>query len=291
MGENSTDAVIDYSQHGPVLFSMNQGDYSKPAMDNLADEFRALALQTDGNPFDELFTSVQFEDVGKGRQGNVLVQPDDAGGIPIVRTTTKYSVRAQCFQPVHARLARQIQTLASLPVCLNNALVENYTNAYATMGFHSDQELDMEEGSAIALFSCYRHPELASPPRQLVIESKEPGGGTFQIPMTHNSVVVWSLDTNRRYRHKIVLDTAAHPPDNLWLGVTFRTSNTFVRFRDERAWLGDGTPLTLADEDQRREFFTLRRQENGETNFSYPRLTYTISESDMMPPKPSDDKI
>merc|ERR1712050_536946 len=104
------------------------------------------------------------------------------------------------------------------------ALIELYTNTYATMGFHSDQDLDLEEGSSIAVFSCYKHPELASPPRKLVVESKEPGGGTFEIPLTHNSVVVFSVETNRRFRHKIVLDAAAQPPENQWLGVTFRTS-------------------------------------------------------------------
>ena len=43
--------------------------------------------------------------------------------------------------------------------------------------------------------------------------------------------------------------------------------------------------LTLADDDQRREFYHLRSRENNETDFAYPRLTYTISESDLMPPE------
>ena len=36
---------------------------------------------------------------------------------------------------------------------------ERYTNAYAKMGFHSDQALDLRGGSHIAVFSCYRHPD------------------------------------------------------------------------------------------------------------------------------------
>ena len=44
------------------------------------------------------------------------------------------------------------------------------------------------------------------------------------------------------------------------------------------------TRLTLADDEQRREFYRLRRRENNETDFTYPRMTYTISESDLMPP-------
>lgn len=39
-----------------------------------------------------------------------------------------------------------------------------------------------------------------------------------------------------------------------------------------------------ADDEQRREFYQLRRRENKETDFIYPLLTYTISESDLMPP-------
>mmetsp|Transcript_46092 Transcript_46092/g.133568 ORF Transcript_46092/g.133568 Transcript_46092/m.133568 type:complete len:722 (-) Transcript_46092:66-2231(-) len=283
--ENATDAVIDYSKYGPIHFSMNRGDYTRPTVHSTTDEFRSLAVHSEGNVFEELLKSVKFEDVGKGRQGTVLIKPDETRGAPIVRTTTKYCAAAQCFQPVHVQLAQQIQQRASLPVAFNNALIESYTNAYATMGFHSDQDLDLEGGSSIAVFSCYRHPEM-SPPRKLIVESKEPGGGTFEIPLTHNSVVVFSLETNRRFRHKIVLDTAAHPAENQWLGVTFRTSKTFVQLRGGLACFEDGAPLTLADDDQRREFYALRSSENKGTDFVYPRLTYTVSESDMMPPEP-----
>jgi hypothetical protein len=284
--ENSTDAVIDYSKHGPILFSMNRGDYLKPAVHNMANEFRSLMLRTEGNLFEELLRSVQFEQVGKGRQGTVLTKPEGTRGTPIVRTTTKYGSPAHSFGSVHERLAQNIQECASLPIGFNNALIENYNNAYTTMGFHSDQDLDLADGSTIAVFSCYQHPELATTPRKLVIESKEPGGGTFEVPLVHNSVVVFTLETNRRFRHKIVLDTAANPPENQWLGVTFRTSRTFVQFCDGQACLEDGTPLTLANADQRREFVKLRGNENKGTDFTYPRLTYTISESDMMPLNP-----
>ena len=284
--ENLTDAVVDY---GRVLFSMNEGDYAEPIVGEATivgeaeDEFRSLALQPEGNLFAELLASAPFEDVGKGRQGAVLVKPNETRGIPIVRTTTKYSAPAQCFQAVHTRLAEQIQKIASLPLSFNNALIENYTNLYTKMGFHSDQELDLDDASFIAVFSCYEHPELA-PSRKLIVESKEPGGGAFEIPLTHNSVVVFSLDTNRRFRHKIVLGNS-QPPENRWLGVTFRTSKTFVRFCDEQAFLADGTPLKLVEDDaQRREFYSLRRRENEEMRFSYPRLHCTISTSDLKKP-------
>lgn len=250
----------------------------------LTDEVRSYALLTEGDLFAELLASARFEDVGKGRQGAVLIKSDETDSIPIVRTTTRYGAPAQRFRSVHEQLAQQIQESASLSVGFNTALIETYTNAYTTMGSHSDQALDLADGSFIAIFSCYKRPEIAHPPRKLIVESKESGGDSIEIPLAHSSVVVFSVDTNRRLKHKIVLDTSTRAPENRWLGVTFRTSKTFVRFRDECAYFLDGARLTLADDEQRREFYRLRRRENNETDFTYPRITYTISESDLMPP-------
>jgi hypothetical protein len=185
---------------------------------------------------------------------------------------------------MHARLARQIQQCASLAQGFNNALIEVYTNEYTTMGPHSDQALDLAEGSYIALFSHYKYPERLQVPRKLVVESKTPGGETFEIPLLHNSVVVFSVETNRRFRHKIVLDRPTKAEENEWLGITFRSAKTFVRFRGGQACLMDGTTLTVATDEQRRTFFRLRRRENQEMDFRYPPLTYTLSESDAMLP-------
>jgi hypothetical protein len=257
-----------------------------PLKYKLTDAFRSYSLLTRDNIFEDLLASVRLEDVGKGRQGAVLVKIEETRRIPIVRTTTGYSAPAQRFRPVHEQLAQQIQESASLSVGFNNALIESYTNAYITMGSHSDQALDLADDSFIAIFSCYKHPKPATPPRKLLVESKEPGGDTSEIPLSHGSVVVFSVDINRRFKHKIVLDASARAPENQWLGLTFRTSKTFVRFRDEHPYFLDDTRLTLADDEQRREFYRLRRRENNETDFTYPRVAYTISESDMMPPEP-----
>jgi hypothetical protein len=254
-----------------------------PPESKITDEIRSYTLLTEGNLFEELLASVRFEDVGKGRQGAVLIKIDETCSIPIVRTTTRYSAPAQRFQLVHDRLAQQIQTSALLAVGFNNALIENYTNAYTTMGSHSDQALDLADESSIAIFSCYKHPERANPPRKLLVELKEPSDNRIEIPLTHNSVVLFDLDTNRRLKHKIVLDRSVQTPENQWLGITFRTSKTFVRFRDEYAYFLDDTRLTLANDEQRQEFYHLRHRENNETDFTYPRITYTISQSDMMP--------
>lgn len=253
----------------------------------MSDEFRSYPVDTEGNLFDELLASVCFEEVAKGRQGAVLVQPDESRGTPIVRTTTKYSMAAQSFQPVHARLAQQVIENASLQNGFNNALIECYTNEYKTMGAHSDQALDLENESHIAIFSCYEHPELPNPPRKLIVKLKEGGDHPFEIPLPHNSVVVFSLSTNRQFKHKIMLETSANMPDNRWLGITYRRSQTFIRIRDERTILEDGTLLRLATEDQAREFYRLRGRENREPNFKYPSLPYTLSQSDMLAPIPA----
>jgi hypothetical protein len=254
-----------------------------PPESRISDEILSCVLPTEENLFAELSASARLEDVGKGRRGAVLTRIDEADGVPLVRTTTRYSNPAQRFQAVHERLAQQVQESAALSVGFNNALIETYTNAYTTMGSHSDQALDLADGSFIAVFSCYRHPE-SSPPRKLIFETKGPGGEKFEIPLAHNGIVAFSVDSNRRLKHKIVLDAPVQKTDNQWLGVTFRTSKTFVRFRDGHVYLPQGARLMSADDEQRREFYRLRRRENNETDFIYPLLTYTISESDLMPP-------
>lgn len=279
--ENRTEAVIDYRDK--FYFSMNQGDYQAPAYAP-EDEFRSYALGSQRNLYEALLRSARFEAVAHGRQGTVLVAPDPTRGVPIVRTTTSYSAPARRFQPLHERLARRIQERASLARAFNNALIERYTSAYAKMGFHSDQAQDLAPESFIAIYSCYQSPEQSLAPRKLIVETKEPGGG-FELPLVHDSIVVFSLDTNRRFRHKIVLSASLQSPENPWLGLTFRTSSSFVRIEGEQATFEDGSPLTMASPDEARAFLALRRRENTETQFRYPRLTYTLSASDSMPPE------
>ncbi|MFJ7064121.1 hypothetical protein [Streptomyces sp. NPDC101115] len=254
-----------------------------PPVSSIPDEIVSLVLPPEENVFAELSASVHWEDVGKGRRGAVITKADESGGVPLVRTTTRYGSPTQLFRAAHERLAQQIQECAALSVGFNNALVETYTNAYRTMRSHSDQALDLADESFIALFSCYRDSE-ASPSRKLVFESKGSGGEKFEIPLVHNGVVAFSVAANRRLRHKIVWDAPAGTADNPWLGVTFRTSKTLVRFRDGQAYLPQGARLVVADDERRQEFYRLRRRENEEADFVYPLLTCTVSESDLMPP-------
>ncbi|MBC9715230.1 hypothetical protein H9Y04_22005 [Streptomyces sp. TRM66268-LWL] len=244
----------------------------------------SCALPVEENLFPELSESVRWEDTGKGRKGAVLTKTDDAGGIPLVRTTTQYRTPTQRFRPVHERLAEQIQRVAEIPVGFNNALIERYTNAYTTMGSHSDQALDLADDSYIAVFSCYRNSE-SGPPRRLIVEAKQAEGERFEVPLDHHGIVVFSVASNRLLKHKIVLDApGGRAADNEWLGVTFRSSKTLVSFHAGRPYLPQGAPLTSADDEQRRDFYRMRRRENTETDFVYPPVTYTVSESDLMPP-------
>jgi hypothetical protein len=245
----------------------------------VTDELRSWLLPAADNPFEALLGSVRFDDVTTGRRGAVLVKVDTTG-IPIVRTTTPYGAPAQPFRPIHDRLAQTIRESGSLSHPFNNALVEHYTSAYSTMKRHSDQALDLAEASSIAVYSCYRDPQ--QPSRRLIVKPKE-SGAAFEIPLDHGGVVAFSLDTNRRFTHAIAL--RANAPDNDWFGITFRTSKTYVRFVDGHPALASGVRLTLADEEQRREFFQMRRRENAETGFAYPSISYTLSESDLLPPE------
>ncbi|MFE2322920.1 hypothetical protein ACFXD5_03155 [Streptomyces sp. NPDC059385] len=254
-----------------------------PLGSTISAEIISCDVPAEENLFAEMSASTRWEDVGKGRRGAVLTRVDEAGGVPLVRTTSRYGSPAQRFRAVHERLAQRVQARAGLPVGFNNALIERYTNAYRTMGSHCDQALDLADESFIAVFSCYRNPE-AGPSRKLVFESKGPGGETFEIPLAHHGIVAFSVESNRRLRHKIVLDWAVETTDNPWLGVTFRTSKTLVRFHEGHPYLPQGPRLARADDEQAKEFYRLRRLENHETDFAYPPLTYTISESDLMPP-------
>lgn len=233
----------------------------------MADDFRTFAVS--GPSFDALLASAHFEELGKGRRGTTLVAPD-GDAIPLVRTTTRYRAPAQRFAAIHTALAQQLGTF-------NNALIEHYTPAYASMKQHSDQALDLADGSEIAIYSCYRDP--SQPPRILRVTSKR-DNTQRAIPLAPHTVVVFSLATNRQFTHAIAGNAE-------WLGVTFRMSKTFVRFVDGVPFI-DGARLTLATEAQERELFGLKRRENAEPDFAYPPVGYTLSESDLVPPVGSD---
>jgi hypothetical protein len=213
-----------------------------------------------------------------------------------VRTASHYQQRAREFGSVHKQLATLIEQAVPSLSHSNNALLEHYSHCYTSMGFHCDQAQDLQSDSYLALYSCYQRPEL-EPTRRLVIQAKDTPQGIaaqqFELPLHHNSVVLWSMETdNRRFRHKIVPTSVEALASNSWLGVTLRSSRTYVTYRDGRASFEDKcTPLTLfPDAAHRQDFYRLRSRENREMEeFCYPLSTHTISPSDLVPPLQAPD--
>ena len=152
----------------------------------MTDDFRSWLLPAADNPFDELLATAQLDDVTNGRRGTVLVEVD-ARGVPIVRTTTPYLEPVRPFRDIHDRLAREIRARGSLSHAFNNALVEHYTSAYSTMKRHSDQALDLADGSSIAVYSCYRDPQQPSR-RFRAARLATLRGGTPTVPGYRDSI-------------------------------------------------------------------------------------------------------
>ncbi|MGH1338061.1 MAG: alpha-ketoglutarate-dependent dioxygenase AlkB [Aureispira sp.] len=258
--------------------------------------FYQLQLSLEKEHFARLATSVDFENITKGRQGNHLVQLQEQS-VPIVRTTTQYTIPAHEFAPIHHQLIQQLNevikqspTIPVLDLAFNNALIEIYTQEYFKMKYHSDQALDLDIGSYIALFSCYEYPETLTKRQLRTLKVKDKTTHEeFSFSLAHNSVILFSLETNTRFSHKIVLEPApqksAAIAENRWLGITFRQSKTFIHFEEGAPYFSNGAPLTLAEEQQQKTFYRLRGQENRSQDFVYPSLSYTLSQGDLLSPK------
>lgn len=258
--------------------------------------FYKFKLPIKENLFNELSNSVDFEEGNKGRKGNHLVKISTEG-IPIVRTTTKYNKPAHNFSPIHDSIVEEIKSAANNdgetsfpPLSFNNALIEIYDYRYFKMGYHSDQCLDLDSNSYIALFSCYERPADLSKKtlRKLRVKCKT-SHKEFEISLENNSVVLFSLETNTKFAHKIILDYHLNQKslqsDNKWLGITFRKSKTLIQFKNDLPYLPNGDLLKLADENQQKAFYRLRGQENKSMDFVYPNIDYTISRSDIIMPR------
>lgn len=254
--------------------------------------FYKITLDLETNLFNELSGATAFETIAKGRIGNHLVHVSEKG-VPIVRTTTKYNIPANNFCAIHHMLVERINATADgIPgLTFNNALIEVYDASYYKMNYHSDQGLDLADDSYIGVFSCYERPDelSAQHTRKLKIKDKT-SDEEFEYSLTHNSVMLFSVATNTKWLHKIVLDAAPNPKslvaDNKWLGITFRTSKTYLQFKDGIPYFANGKPLELASKEQETEFFKLRGQENRSMDFVYPELAYTLNVADRMEPSP-----
>jgi hypothetical protein len=254
-------------------------------------EFTKITLPFEQNLFNELSNQISFENIGKGRLGNHLIKTSDKG-IPIVRTTTQYNIPAHSFSSTHNTIIKSINdNLKGLTaINFNNALTEIYDSSYTKMKYHSDQCLDLAPNSHIALFSCYEKPnELTEQSiRKLKIKDKITDE-EFEILLTHNSLILFSLPLNSRFFHKIVLEQVPKQKplksENKWLGITFRESKTFIQFKNNQPYFTNGKLLKLANDIQRKEYYTLRGEENRSLNFTYPKIDYTLSKADTIMPK------
>eukprot|EP01138_Halocafeteria_seosinensis_P013284 gb/GECG01013567.1/.p1 GENE.gb/GECG01013567.1/~~gb/GECG01013567.1/.p1 ORF type:complete len:264 (+),score=27.31 gb/GECG01013567.1/:1-792(+) len=238
--------------------------------------------------FTQVYESIRFEQLGKGREGANLVDVATDGEtdyVPIVRTTTAYQKPAQQFSQLHHRIRDCINSAVDGPtMTLNNVMAEVYTDDSRKMKFHSDQALDLDPSSYVAIFSCYDKP--SSSPRILRIVHKD--GDTNEnyqdISLEHMTVVVFSVEVNSYHRHKIIQPDPR--TNSRWLGLTFRCSQTYIYFDNE------GTPrfkatnhqLQLANDEQKSEIIRFKGRENREA-FTYPPgITYTLSPHDFQKP-------
>lgn len=251
--------------------------------------FYQFDLNLDTNIFDEFENSIKFELITKGRFGANCFIEYEQNVIPLVRTTSIYYNPIQKFPNSCNFILHQIKSQAlthNIDISkLNNGLVEIYTYEYKTMSFHSDQALDLEQDSWICIFSSYSNPELISSTRKLIIQSKL-NKECFEYNLRHNSVIMFNTNTNNEHIHRIVLSNLnSKPDDNKWLGITFRTSKTLIKFIDKKPYISNNMDeLVLASEEEKKQFYMLRSQENKLSNFNYPYINYTISPSDLINP-------
>jgi hypothetical protein len=139
----------------------------------------------------------------------------------------------------------------------------------------------MDPNSNITIFSCYKE-EYVVKPRILHVKNKVTQK-EHQIPLLHNSFTVIPYDFNAKHVHKIV-------GQSKWLGMTFRTSKTFLEFEEKEEnprFLDSQKPLTLATKEEEKQFYKLRSLENQEVFRAplWPKLDFTISPSDLLRPK------
>ena len=246
------------------------------------------------NLFDELSKSTKFDNITNGRNGAILFDNKN-NLVPLVRSTTVYHIPNQKFLPIHYHIIDKIKVSQQLKPSnnieleessqynnleFNNAMIEIYNREYCTMGFHTDQSLDLSENSYICLFSCYDDPTTKNL-RKLKIKNRITNK-CYDILLNHNSIVIFSTDTNRKHLHKIILDES-NTTNNLWLGITFRQSKTFISFNNELPYfVSTGKILTLANENQKKEYFKCRGLENSSIDYTYPEINYTISVGDIL---------
>lgn len=247
--------------------------------------FNKHIIDTETNFFKEFSESIEFEDITKGRKGAVLVDYKE-NLMPIVRTTTNYRKPCQKFKLNHYKLMDEIKKIINImnkDIEFNNAMIEIYEPNYRKMGYHTDQSLDLKENSYICLFSCYENnSNNLEDLRKLKIKNKITEKYS-EILLENNSIVLFSTSTNFEHKHKIVLDSIT--AKNRWLGITFRTSKTFIKFNGNVPCIYPfNKVLKIANDEEKKDFFKHKKNENINNIYIYPYIDYTISINDTLVP-------
>lgn len=273
--------------------------------------FYKINLNIDKNVFNEINNSYNFDDVTKGRKGTTILNPiicknNNELLTPIVRTTTIYNKPFQIFNTIISDIVNKINYKFNeklkndngiqTNLNLNNALLEVYNYKYKKMKFHSDLALDLQDNSYIALYSCYNNINVDdNNKRKLVIKNKETNEIEDKIILEHNSVILFSVETNSKFLHKIVLEHNNKIDEEIeWLGLTFRESKTFIKYINNNEhnknsykpiFNDNNNELILANENEKKEFYKLRSEENNNIGkYNYPNINYSISPAELLKP-------
>lgn len=270
---------------------------------NLNDKILKYEDNNKNNIFNLLKDNIIFETICKGRIACNLCFKNN-NEYSLVRTTTKYINKIQEFTRHHLHIINLIKNELkhmnnNYNININNAMIEIYNNEYKTMGYHTDQMQDLENNSLICIYSCYSNPISYSPRILRIINKLETKGNTNKtyikdlnkqeyedIKLGHNSILVFSTKWNKEHLHKIILDNTNGINNNInsdWLGITFRVSKTPVKFINNIPYFKNtNKELKLASNDESKEFYKLKSEENKKIDFKYPELYFTISKSDLL---------
>jgi len=247
--------------------------------------FYKLDLDLDENIFNQLLDSTIFEDITKGRKGtNLLIMNN---GIPLVRTTTNYNKPAQIIKPIHKKILDLVidkfYNQYQKKIDINNIMIELYTQDYRKMGWHTDQTQDLKKDSYICVFSCYEKETQPQDIRKLKIKNKK-DNTCSELLLDNNSVVIFSTNTNKDHVHKIVLDSTK-PSNNRWIGMTMRFSDTFIEFINNKVFFVESKKeLKKANQEDIINIRKYKKEENNNSEFEYPELDFSLSNSDFMEP-------
>jgi hypothetical protein len=227
--------------------------------------------------FDDIKKQCDFEILGIGRKGCIIIDKIN-NKIPLVRSTTQYTTNAGKFSDIHYDIIDCIKSKTKLDLDFNNAMMEIYDDNYRKMKYHCDQSLDLKDDSFIGIYTLYQNEKIKDCDKRVLRVKNRITNKVDDIIMDHNSMILFSLETNKKYLHKIVLPN--NKTNNKWLGITFRESKSFIEFIDNIPYLNN-KKIHLANDDEKIMFYKLRSSENKDMYFKYPDIDYTISESDL----------